>query len=346
MTNRRAPVVSHHVWYKVGSADSPLGKSGLPHFLEHLMFKGTAEPGTGRVLARSSRATAATRTRSPAPTTPATSRPSPRTASRWSCEMEADRMTNLVLDDAARCCPSATWCSRSARSGSTTIRARGWASRSTRRSILNHPYRLPIIGWRHEMASYTREDALDFYRTWYAPNNAVLIVAGDIDAAELRPLAEKLLWRDPGAAGARAPAAAGAAAAGGARGRADRSARPAAVLVALLPGAELTTPARPSTPMPLRCWPRSRRHQHLASLPLAGDRAEARDLGGRLLSRQLARRSDDLPDLCQPAARRRASTSSRRRSRPSSPRLAERADQRRGGRARDAPAGRRGGLCA
>jgi zinc protease len=56
---------------------------------------------------------------------------------------------------------------------------------------LNHPYRLPIIGWRHEMASYTREDALDFYRTWYAPNNAVLIVAGDIDAAELRPLAEE-----------------------------------------------------------------------------------------------------------------------------------------------------------
>jgi zinc protease len=50
---------------------------------------------------------------------------------------------------------------------------------------------VPVIGWRHEMASYTRADALDFYRTWYAPNNAVLIVAGDIDAAELRPLAEK-----------------------------------------------------------------------------------------------------------------------------------------------------------
>jgi zinc protease len=55
----------------------------------------------------------------------------------------------------------------------------------------HHPYRIPVIGWRHEMASYTREDALNFYRTWYAPNNAVLIVAGDIDAAELRPLAEK-----------------------------------------------------------------------------------------------------------------------------------------------------------
>jgi zinc protease len=55
----------------------------------------------------------------------------------------------------------------------------------------HHPYRLPVIGWRHEMETYDREDALAFYRTWYAPNNAVLIVAGDIDAAELRPLAEK-----------------------------------------------------------------------------------------------------------------------------------------------------------
>ena len=55
----------------------------------------------------------------------------------------------------------------------------------------HHPYRLPVIGWRHEIESYTREDALAFYDTWYAPNNAVLIVAGDIDAAELRPLAEK-----------------------------------------------------------------------------------------------------------------------------------------------------------
>jgi zinc protease len=55
----------------------------------------------------------------------------------------------------------------------------------------HHPYRIPVIGWRHEMASYSLEDALDFYRTWYAPNHAVLIVAGDIDAAELRPLAEK-----------------------------------------------------------------------------------------------------------------------------------------------------------
>jgi zinc protease len=63
--------------------------------------------------------------------------------------------------------------------------------------FLNHPYRLPVIGWRHEMESYRLEDALDFYETWYAPNNAILIVAGDIDAEDLRPLAEKTYGKIP-----------------------------------------------------------------------------------------------------------------------------------------------------
>ena len=96
---------------------------------------------------------------------------------------------------------------------------------------LNHPYRLPVIGWRHEMASYTREDALDFYRTWYAPNNAVLIVAGDIDAAELRPLAEKYYGAIPARPVPERQRLAGAAAGGAARGRARRPAGAAAVLI-------------------------------------------------------------------------------------------------------------------
>ena len=62
---------------------------------------------------------------------------------------------------------------------------------------LHHPYRLPVIGWFHEIAGYTREDAVDFYRQWYAPNNAVLVVAGDITAAELRPLAERTYGQIP-----------------------------------------------------------------------------------------------------------------------------------------------------
>ena len=57
--------------------------------------------------------------------------------------------------------------------------------------FLHHPYRIPIIGWRHEIASYTLEDARAFYEQWYTPNNAILIIAGDVDASEVRPLAEK-----------------------------------------------------------------------------------------------------------------------------------------------------------
>ncbi len=62
---------------------------------------------------------------------------------------------------------------------------------------LHHPYRLPVIGWFHEIAGYTREDAVDFYRQYYAPNNAILVVAGDVTAAELRPLAERTYGQIP-----------------------------------------------------------------------------------------------------------------------------------------------------
>ncbi len=105
-------------------------------------------------------------------------------------EMEADRMTNLVLDDAAVLPERDVILEERSQRVDNDPGAR-LAEQMSASQYLHHPYRLPVIGWRHEIESYTREDALDFYRTWYAPNNAVLIVAGDIDAAELRPLAEK-----------------------------------------------------------------------------------------------------------------------------------------------------------
>jgi zinc protease len=63
--------------------------------------------------------------------------------------------------------------------------------------FLNHPYHNPVIGWRHEMAGLTRDDAIDFYKHHYAPNNAILIVSGDVTADELRPLAERTYGRIP-----------------------------------------------------------------------------------------------------------------------------------------------------
>jgi zinc protease len=189
VTNRRAPVVSHHVWYKVGSADSPPGKSGLAHFLEHLMFKGTSHLESGefsRIVARNG----GNENAFTGPDYTGYFQTIAKDRLETVMRMEADRMTNLRLE------PSEVLTERDVVLEERSLRvdndpgARlGELVNATQ--YLNHPYRLPVIGWRHEMASYTREDALAFYRTWYAPNNAVLIVAGDIDAAELRPLAEK-----------------------------------------------------------------------------------------------------------------------------------------------------------
>jgi zinc protease len=189
VTNRRAPVVSHHVWYKVGSADSPLGKSGLAHFLEHLMFKGTDTLAPGefsRIVARNG----GNENAFTGPDYTGYFQTIAKDRLELVMRMEADRMANLVLDDAETLRErSVVLEERSQRTDNDPGARLGEQLNATQ--FYHHPYRLPVIGWRHEMASYSREDALDFYRTWYAPNNAVLIVAGDIDAAELRPLAEK-----------------------------------------------------------------------------------------------------------------------------------------------------------
>jgi zinc protease len=111
-------------------------------------------------------------------------------------EMEADRMTNLVLDDAAVLPERDVVLEERSQRIDNDPGAR-LSEQLNAAQFLNHPYRLPVIGWRHEMESYSRQDALDFYDKWYAPNNAVLIVAGDIDAEELRPLAERYYGKIP-----------------------------------------------------------------------------------------------------------------------------------------------------
>jgi zinc protease len=189
VTDRRAPVVTHHVWYKVGSADSPPGKSGLAHFLEHLMFKGTKDLAPGQfseIVARNGGNENAF--------TGQDYTGYYQTIARDRLElvmkMEADRMTNLVLGDAAVLPERDVVLEERSQRVDNDPGSR-LSEQINAAQFLNHPYRLPVIGWRHEMESYTREDALEFYRKWYAPNNAVLIVAGDIDAEELRPLAER-----------------------------------------------------------------------------------------------------------------------------------------------------------
>ncbi len=187
--DHRAPVVTHMVWYRVGSADEPRGKSGIAHFLEHLMFKGTESipPGEfSKIVARNGgRDNAFTSfdytayfQRVAADRLPLV------------MEMEADRMTNLVLvDDVVLPERSVILEERRQRTDNEPLSL--LAERVSAALYVHHPYGIPIIGWKHEIEQLDREDALAFYKQHYAPNNAILVVAGDITGDELRPLAEK-----------------------------------------------------------------------------------------------------------------------------------------------------------
>jgi len=187
--DRRAPVVTHMIWYKVGAADETPGKSGLAHFLEHLMFKGTAKNPAGRF----SQVVATIGGQENAFTSndyTAFYQRVPSEKLKSVMDFEADRMTGLQLTDQVVLPERQVILEEENQRIGNNPRAR-LGIQLDAALFLNNPYGKPVIGWRHEMASYTREDALDFYRSWYTPNNAVLIVAGDVDAAELRPLAEK-----------------------------------------------------------------------------------------------------------------------------------------------------------
>lgn len=187
--DRRAPVVTHMVWYRVGAADETPGKTGLAHFLEHLMFKGTAEIAPGhfsRIIARNGGQDNAfthydftayfqviARDRLP-----------------LVMEMEADRMINLELTD-AEVLPERDVVLEEQRTRVENNPMSLLQAEMNAALYGNHPYGRDIIGHKEEIATLTTEDALDFYNRFYTPNNATLIVAGDITLDELRPLAEK-----------------------------------------------------------------------------------------------------------------------------------------------------------
>ncbi|NBE07149.1 M16 family metallopeptidase [Paragemmobacter ruber] len=187
--DHRAPVVVQMLWYKVGSADEPRGKSGIAHFLEHLMFKGTDELGPGEfseiVEAQGGNDNAFT-------SYDYTAYFQRVAADRLDLmmQMEADRMTDLQLnaEDVATE-RQVILEERSQRTDSSPGALLGEQMRAAQ--FLNHPYGIPIIGWRHEMEGLTQQDAIDHYKAHYAPNNAVLVVAGDVTPDQVRSLAEK-----------------------------------------------------------------------------------------------------------------------------------------------------------
>ncbi|WP_456744466.1 M16 family metallopeptidase [Bradyrhizobium sp. USDA 4354] len=187
--DHRTPVVTEMIWYKVGSADETPGKSGLAHFLEHLMFKGTAKHPAGefsqtvlRIGGNENASTSVDYTnyyqRVPKEQLPTM------------MEFEADRMTGLVLKDEnvlpERDVVLEEYNMRVANNPDARLNEQIMAA-----LYLNHPYGRPVIGWHQEIEKLDREDALAFYRRFYAPNNAILVIAGDVDAAEIRPLVER-----------------------------------------------------------------------------------------------------------------------------------------------------------
>ncbi|MFD2204386.1 M16 family metallopeptidase [Kiloniella antarctica] len=187
--NHRAPIVSQMVWYRVGAADESLGESGNAHFLEHLMFKGTKKFKSGEfsalVAKNGGQENAFTSWDYTAyHQTVANDR------LEMIMELEADRMTGLVLNDEA-VLPEREVVreERRSRVGNSPGAQLGEVMRASQ--FLNHPYRIPIIGWDHEIEALNTDTALRFYRKWYAPNNAVLIITGDVTTEMVKSLAEK-----------------------------------------------------------------------------------------------------------------------------------------------------------
>ena len=187
--DHRAPVAVVMLWYGVGSADEVSGTTGVAHALEHMMFKGTRDLGPGeysRIIAE------------------AGGRDNAFTSNDYTgyfamlekshlelvLKLEADRMTNLVLSDEE-------WAKEikvimEERRFRTEDRPRGLVYETLMATaLMEHPYRRPVIGWMSDLQSLTAEDARRFYRQWYTPSNAVLVVVGDVEPQEVVALVEK-----------------------------------------------------------------------------------------------------------------------------------------------------------
>jgi zinc protease len=193
--DHRAPVVTHMVWYRVGAADEPPGVSGIAHFLEHLMFKSTDKIPSGEF----SKIVARLGGQDNAFTSQDATAYFQRVAKdrlEQVMQMEADRMVNLKLTE-----------QEVLTERDVILEERRSRIENNPQAILDeqmsaalyysHPYGIPVIGWEHEMARLSREDALAFYKRHYAPNNAILVVAGDVTADEARRLAQQSFGKIP-----------------------------------------------------------------------------------------------------------------------------------------------------
>ncbi len=187
--DHRAPVVVSQVWYRAGALDEVNGKTGVAHVLEHMMFKGTKKVKAGQF----SRMVAA-----------AGGKENAFTGQDYTCyfqqleksrlplsfKLEADRMVNLQITDA-----------EFVKEIQVVMEERRWRTEDKPQSKVNeqfqatafkaHPYARPVVGWMNDLENMTAADAREWYRTWYAPNNATIVVVGDVKTADVLKLAKQ-----------------------------------------------------------------------------------------------------------------------------------------------------------
>ena len=187
--DHRAPVVTHMVWYRVGAADEVSGKSGLAHFLEHLMFKGTTKHPQGEfdhlIDINGGEGNAFT-------TNDYTAFFQRIASDRLGImmELEADRMQNLVLTD-ENVLPELQVVREERRERTDNDPSALLSEQVDAALYTAHPYGKPVIGWMSEVAKLTKDDAIAFYKAHYEPANAILVVAGDATPEQVKTLAEK-----------------------------------------------------------------------------------------------------------------------------------------------------------
>jgi zinc protease len=186
--DHRVPVVTHMVWYRAGAAEDPWGTSGIAHFLEHLMFKSTGKLKSGEF----SRTITRLGGRDNATTTHDSTSYYQRVAKehlRAVMELEADRMVNLrLVEEEVKTDRDVILAERRSNIDGNPLSL--LSEQMLAALYQNHPYGRPSIGFEHEMAKLSRQDAISFYKRYYAPNNAVLVVAGDVTPEEVRTLAQ------------------------------------------------------------------------------------------------------------------------------------------------------------
>jgi zinc protease len=195
--DHRAPTVVQQIWYRAGSMDEKTGTTGVAHLLEHMMFKGTKSVPAGEF----SRRIAAAGGRENAFTSydyTAYFQQLHKSQLPLAMQLEADRSHNLVISK-----------QEFAKEIQVVMEERRWRTDDDAHSLMEerlmatayqeHPYHNPVIGWMNDLQNMTAADAQDWYKSWYAPNNATLVIAGDVDAKQVFALAQKYYGKIPAA---------------------------------------------------------------------------------------------------------------------------------------------------